>query len=171
MDFYILMLANLIGAASLAGWLVAWAKLDGLIKKPWRFRGQRFYNAVVLLAALAIGTYIVMAGGEAGFGIIGLFFVAALAFGVMMTLPIDGTDLPMVIALFNGFTGLAAGLEGLVLQNPAIMIAGVVLGSAGTLLTLRMARTMNVTDVIVPKQPRHARGARLLRQPQGEQPV
>ena len=41
MDFYILMLANLIGAASLAGWLVAWAKLDGLIKKPWRFRGQR----------------------------------------------------------------------------------------------------------------------------------
>jgi NAD(P) transhydrogenase subunit beta len=132
MDFYILMLANLIGAASLAGWLVAWAKLDGRIKKPWRFRGQRFYNALVLLAALAIGTYIVV---------------------------------------FNSSTGLAAGLEGLVLQNPAIMIAGVVLGSAGTLLTLRMARTMSVTDVIVPKQPRHARGAALLRQPRREQPV
>jgi NAD(P) transhydrogenase subunit beta len=170
-DFYILMLANLIGAASLAGWLVAWAKLDGLVKKPWRFRGQRFYNAVVFLAALATGTYIVMAGGEAGYGIIGLFFVAALAFGVMLTLPIGSTDLPMVIASFNGFTGLAVGLEGFVLQSPAIMIAGMVLGSAGTLLTLLMARAMNVTDVIVPKQPRHAHGPRLLRQPQGEQPV
>ena len=171
MDFYILMLGNLIGVASLAGWLVAWAKLDGLIKKPWRFRGQRFYSAVVFLAALAIGTYIVVAGGEAGYGVIGLFFVAALVFGVMVTLPIGGTDMPVVISLFNAFTGLAVGLEGFVLQNPAIMIAGMVLGSAGTLLTLLMARAMNVTDVIVPKQPRHARGPRLLRQPQGEQPV
>ena len=171
MEFYILMLANLIGAASLAGWLVAWAKLDGRIKKPWRFRGQRFYNALVLLAALAIGSYIVVADGEAGLGLIGLFFVASLAFGVMMTLPIGGTDMPAVISLFNAFIGLAAGLEGLVLQNPAIMIAGVVLGSAGTLLTLRMARAMSVTAVIVPKQPRHARGPGLLRQPRREQPV
>jgi len=171
MEFYILMLGNLIGAASLAGWLVAWAKLDGLIKKPWRFTGQRFYSAVVFLAALAIGTYIVVADGEAGFGLIGLFFVAALAFGVMTTLPIGVTDVPGVISLFNSFTGLAVGLEGLVLQNPAIMIAGVVLGTAGTLLTLRMARTMSVTDVIVPKQPRHARGPALLRQPRREQPV
>jgi len=171
MEFYILMLANLIGAASLAGWLVAWAKLDGRIKKPWRFRGQRFYSAVVLLAALAIGSYIVAADGEAGFGLIGLFFVAALAFGVMMSLPIGVADVPVVISLFNSFTGLAVGLEGLVLQKPAIMIAGLVLGSAGTLLTLRMARAMSVTAVIVPKQRRHARGPALLRQPRREQPV
>ena|SRR2546428_11695949 len=145
MEFYVLMLANLIGAASLAGWLVAWAKLDGLIKKPWRFGGQRFYNVFVLLAALA--------------------------FGVMTTLPIGGTGMPAVISLFNAFIGLAVGLEGFVLQNPAIMLAGVVLGSAGTLLTLLMARAMNVTDVTVPKQPRHARGPALLRQPGKEQPV
>jgi len=171
MEFYILMLVNLIGAASLAGWLVAWAKLDGLIKKPWRFMGQRFYNAVILLAALAIGTYIVVADGEAGPGLIGMFFAAALAFGVMLTLPVGGTDMPVVISLFNAFIGVAVGLEGLVLQKPAIMIAGVVLGSAGTLLTLRIARTINVTDVIVPKQPRNARGRALLRQPRREQPV
>jgi NAD(P) transhydrogenase subunit beta len=79
--------------------------------------------------------------------------------------------MPAVISLFNAFIGLAAGLEGLVLQNPAIMIAGVVLGSAGTLLTLRMARTVSVTAVIVPKQPRHARGPALLHQPRREQPV
>jgi NAD/NADP transhydrogenase beta subunit len=77
----------------------------------------------------------------------------------MMTLPIGVTEMPVVISLFNAFTGLAVGLEGMVL------------GSAGTLLTLLMARAMNVTDVIVPKQPRHAHGPRLLRQPQGEQPV
>ena len=171
MEFYILMLANLIGAASLAGWLVAWAKLDGLIKEPWRFRGQRLYNAVVFLAALAIGIYIVVAAGDAGLGLIGLFFAAALAFGVMTTLPIGGTNMPAVISLFNAFIGLAVGLEGLVLQNPAIMLAGVLLGSAGTLLTLLMARAVNVTDVIVPKQPRHARGPALLRQPRKEQPV
>jgi len=165
MDFCILMLANLIGAASLAGWLVAWAKLDGLIQKPWRFRGQRFYNAVVLLAALAIGTCIVAADGEAGSGLIGLFFVSSLAFGVMVTLPIGATDMPAVISVFNAFTGLAVGLEGFVLQNPAIMIAGMVLASAGTLLTLLMARGVNVTDVIVPKQRRHTWRRRLLRQP------
>src|SRR5439155_27232197 len=90
---------------------------------------------------------------------------------VMVTLPIGGTNMPAVISLFNAFIGVAVGLEGLVLQGPAITIAGVVLGSAGTLLTLRMARTMSVTDVIVPKQPRHARGPALLRQPRRGQPV
>ena len=81
--------------------------------------------------------------GQTGSGLVGLFFVAALAFGVMMTLPIGGADMPVVISLFNAFTGLAVGLEGFVLQNPAIMIAGMVVGSAGTLLTLLMARAMN----------------------------
>ncbi len=171
MQFYILMLANLIGAASLAGWLVAWAKLDGRIKKPWRFRGQRFCNAVVLLAALATGSAIVLAHGEAGYGLIGLFFVAALVFGVMMTLPIRGTEMPAVLSLFNALIGLAIGLEGFVMHKPAIMIAGMVVGSAGTLLTLFMARAMNMTDVTVPKQPRNTRGRRLLRQPGKEQPV
>ncbi len=137
------LLGALIGTVSLAGSLVAWAKLDGRITKPWRFRGQRLCNAVVLLAALAVGAYVVAMHGEAGFGLIGLFFVAALAFGVMMTLPIGGADMPVVISIFNAFTGLAVGLEGFVLQNPAIMIAGMVVGSAGTLLTLRMARAMN----------------------------
>ena len=136
------LLGALIGAVSLAGSLIAWAKLDGRIGKPWRFRGQRLCNAVVLMAAVAIGAYVVARGG-AGSGPIGLFFAAALVFGVMMTMPIGGADMPVVISLFNAFTGLAVGLEGFVLQNPAIMIAGMVVGSAGTLLTLLMARAMN----------------------------
>jgi NAD(P) transhydrogenase subunit beta len=74
---------------------------------------------------------------------VGLFFVLALAFGVLMALPIGGADMPVVISLCNAFTGLAVGLEGFVLQNPALMIAGMVVGSAGTLLTLLMAKAMN----------------------------
>jgi len=72
-----------------------------------------------------------------------LFFGCALVFGVLMTLPIGGADMPVVISIYNAFTGLAVGLEGLVLQNPALMIAGMVVGAAGTLLTLLMAKAMN----------------------------
>jgi len=72
-----------------------------------------------------------------------LFFGLALLYGVLMTLPIGGADMPVVISIYNAFTGLAVGLEGFVLQNPALMIAGMVVGAAGTLLTLLMARAMN----------------------------
>ncbi|HEX3843150.1 MAG TPA: NAD(P)(+) transhydrogenase (Re/Si-specific) subunit beta, partial [Steroidobacteraceae bacterium] len=131
-------LGALIGTTSLAGSLVAWAKLDGRIKRPWRFRGQRFCNTAVLILALASGASLVVSGAGAS-GITALFFLAALVLGAALTLPIGGADMPVVIALFNAFTGLAVGLEGFVLENPAIMIAGMVVGSAGTLLTLRMA--------------------------------
>ncbi|HUB88995.1 MAG TPA: NAD(P)(+) transhydrogenase (Re/Si-specific) subunit beta [Dyella sp.] len=137
----ITLLGALIGAVSLSGSLIAWAKLDGRINKPWRIRGQRYLNATVFLAAIAIGLWIVM--GARGGVPVGLFFAVTLAFGVMMTVPIGGADMPVVIALYNAFTGLAVGLEGLVLQNPALMIAGMVVGSAGTLLTLLMAKAMN----------------------------
>ena len=72
-----------------------------------------------------------------------LFFGCALVFGVLMTLPIGGADMPVVISIYNAFTGLAVGLEGFVLQNPALMIAGMVVGAAGMLLTLLMAKAMN----------------------------
>jgi NAD(P) transhydrogenase subunit beta len=81
---------------------------------------------------------------------VAVFFAAALIFGVLMTMPIGGADMPVVISLYNAFTGLAVGFEGYVLQNPALMIAGMVVGSAGTLLTLLMAKAMNrsVSNVI-----------------------
>jgi NAD/NADP transhydrogenase beta subunit len=72
-----------------------------------------------------------------------LFFGCALALGILMTLPIGGADMPVVISIYNAFTGLAVGLEGFVLQNPALMIAGMVVGAAGMLLTLLMAKAMN----------------------------
>jgi NAD(P) transhydrogenase subunit beta len=141
----------LIGAISLSGSLIAWAKLDGKIDKTWRMRGQQILNGIVFLATLGIGAYIVfVAGGHAHPGVVGAFFAGALVFGLLMTMPIGGADMPVVISLYNAFTGLAVGFEGYVLQNPALMIAGMVVGSAGTLLTLLMARAMNrsVSNVI-----------------------
>ena len=134
----------LIGSISLSGSLIAWAKLDGKIDKTWRMRGQQVVNGAVFLATLGVGLYIVFfAHGHADPRVVAAFFVGALIFGVIMTMPIGGADMPVVISLYNAFTGLAVGFEGYVLQNPALMIAGMVVGSAGTLLTLLMARAMN----------------------------
>ena len=163
------MLGALIGAVSLSGSLIAWAKLDGVIKKPLRVRGQQVFNALVLLATLAVGGYIAVAA-ESGADpliampvLISLFFGLALVFGVLMTLPIGGADMPVVISIYNAFTGLAVGLGGYVLQNPAMMIAGMVVGAAGMLLTLLMAKAMNrsVTNVLFTnfgEPPKHKQG-------------
>jgi NAD(P) transhydrogenase subunit beta len=139
----------LIGAVSLSGSLIAWAKLDGVINKPFRMRGQQGLNGVVLLATVVVGTYIAVAMRHGVDPLIAmpqlicLFFALALIFGILMTLPIGGADMPVVISVYNAFTGLAVGLEGFALQNPALMIAGMVVGAAGMLLTLLMAKAMN----------------------------
>ncbi|MDR3464511.1 MAG: NAD(P)(+) transhydrogenase (Re/Si-specific) subunit beta [Xanthobacteraceae bacterium] len=163
------LIGALIGAVSLSGSLVAWAKLDGVIKGPLRVRGQQVFNALVMAATLAVGGYIVaathgvVASPLATPDLIWLFLGCALAFGVLMTLPIGGADMPVVISIYNAFTGLAVGLEGFVLQNPALMIAGMVVGAAGTLLTLLMAKAMNrsVGNILFTNfgvAPRHVQG-------------
>jgi NAD(P) transhydrogenase subunit beta len=139
----------IIGAVSLSGSVIAWAKLDEIMKKPWRFKGQNIVNIFAALVTLAVGAYLVL--GMQGVlaplisthALIYLFFGCALVFGIMMTLPIGGADMPVVISIYNACTGLAVGLEGFVLQNPALMIAGMVVGAAGTLLTVLMAKSMN----------------------------
>jgi NAD(P) transhydrogenase subunit beta len=143
------LLGALIGAISLSGSVVAWAKLDEILNKPWRFWGQQAFNTLALLVTVAVGCAIVYAvqSGSPLFmtmpHLIMLFFACALTYGILMTLPIGGADMPVVISIYNAATGLAVGLEGFVLQNPALMIAGMVVGAAGLLLTLLMARAMN----------------------------
>ena len=164
------LLGALIGAVSLSGSLIAWAKLDGVIGKPLRVGGQQVINGVVMLATLAVGGYLIFAVLTGAVpliplpALIGLFFALALVFGILMTLPIGGADMPVVISVYNAFTGLAVGLEGFVLQNPALMIAGMVVGAAGMLLTLLMAKAMNrsVANVLFTNfgdAPKHAQGA------------
>ena len=133
-------IGSLIGAVSLTGSIIAWAKLDGRMDKRYTFPGQQIFNALVGIAAVVLGA-LALYTLEVPY-IIG-FFVAALALGVLMTLPIGGADMPVVISLYNAFTGLAVAFEGYVLGNPALIIAGIVVGAAGTLLTQLMAKAMN----------------------------
>jgi NAD(P) transhydrogenase subunit beta len=141
----------LIGAISLSGSLIAWAKLDGRINKPLRMKGLQLINALLMLVTLCVGAWlmVVMQAAHGSLNdvlwLIGVFFGCALLFGVLMTLPIGGADMPVVISIYNAFTGLAVGLEGFVLQVPAMMIAGMLVGAAGVLLTLLMAKAMNRT--------------------------
>ena len=136
-------LGGVIGAVSLSGSLIAWAKLDGRINSTLRFSGLQAVNGSLLLLLLALGAYIVWHSGQVAMPVFAVFFALALLYGVMMTMPIGGADMPVVISLYNAFTGLAVGFEGYVLNNPALMIAGMVVGSAGSLLTLLMAKAMN----------------------------
>ena len=139
---FLAVLGGLIGTVSFSGSCVAWAKLQGVMKKVIRFSGQQKVNLIIFAAMVVLGLLITF-NPHIGIFVIGLFFCLALAFGVMMAVPIGGADMPVVISLFNAFTGLAVAFEGFVLKNSALIIAGTVVGSAGTLLTQLMAKAMN----------------------------
>ncbi len=132
----------LIGAVSFSGSGIAFAKLQGLIKRSFRFRGQQVFNLALLVSVAIIGIALI-SGFHATPAAVTAFFAVALVLGITMTVPIGGADMPVVISLYNALTGLAVAFEGLVLQNPAMIIAGTVVGSAGTLLTQLMAKAMN----------------------------
>src|SRR5512145_2444059 len=133
---------GIIGAISFAGSLIAFGKLQGLIKKSWRFRGQQLVNVVLLVVMLVFGASVVLSGNTNPTAVV-MFFLLALLLGLTMTVPIGGADMPVVISLYNAMTGLAVGFEGFVLNNAAMIIAGTVVGAAGTLLTQLMAKAMN----------------------------
>jgi NAD(P) transhydrogenase subunit beta len=135
-------IGGLIGAISFSGSLIAFGKLQGLIKRSFRFGGQQILNILILIAALVLGALLAH-GVYASTGFVTAFFVVALVLGLSMTMPIGGADMPVVISLYNALTGLAVAFEGFVLGNAAMIIAGTVVGSAGTLLTQLMARAMN----------------------------
>ncbi len=135
-------LGALIGAVSFTGSCVAYAKLQGLMQKAYRLPAQNTVNVVLALVAIGLGVAMVVLA-PAQPELIILFFIVALVLGLVVTLPIGGADMPVVISLFNAFTGLAVGFEGYVLGNPALIIAGIVVGAAGTLLTQLMAKAMN----------------------------
>src|SRR6202167_6081144 len=135
-------IGGFIGSVSFSGSLIAFAKLQGLIKKSLRFGVHKIVNLLILLAAVVFGIMIV-AGYDSGLPAVTLFFACALLLGIAMTLPIGGADMAVAISLYTALTGLAVGFEGFVLDNAAMIIAGTVVGAAGTLLTQLMAKAMN----------------------------
>ena len=133
-------IGSAIGAVSLSGSIIAWAKLDGRLDRRVTFPGQQAFNLLVALAMVVLGVWAAVTLSPVA---IISFFVVALALGLLMTLPIGGADMPVVISLYNAFTGLAVAFEGYVLGNEALIIAGMMVGAAGILLTRLMAKAMN----------------------------
>ena len=139
-------LGSLIGSVAFSGSVIAFLKLQGIMSKAIRLPAQNLVNIVLALVTVALGAWIVissMGTGSADPVLLVLFFLLSLALGVVVTMPIGGADMPVVISLLNAFTGLAVGFEGYVLGNPTLIIAGIVVGASGTLLTQLMAKAMN----------------------------
>jgi NAD(P) transhydrogenase subunit beta len=146
-----MLFATLIGSLSFSGSIIAYLKLEGKFEKPMTFPGQNFLNGLILLVILGLCGWLTFnaTGGNAVTAFI-VMFSLALFFGIAMVMPIGGADMPVVISLLNSFTGLAVAADGFAINNLAMVVAGTLVGSSGTLLTLLMCKAMNrpVTNVL-----------------------
>ena len=137
-----IMLSGLIGAISFSGSLVAFAKLQELIKgRPITYPGQKVGNLLLLGACVGLG--IALTAGVQDEWLLWAVVGGALLFGVLFVLPIGGADMPVVISLLNAFTGLAVAVSGFELENNVLIVSGALVGASGTLLTMMMGRAMN----------------------------
>ncbi len=140
---YITIIAGaIIGSISFAGSVIAWGKLNGRVK-DYSFKGQHIVNLILL--ALALTAAILTFNSDTDQTNIYFFsvIILALAYGVMFVLPIGGADMPVVISLLNSFTGVAAACGGFLYDNKAMLTGGILVGAAGTLLTILMCKAMN----------------------------
>jgi NAD(P) transhydrogenase subunit beta len=152
----------IIGSVSFAGSMIAWGKLNGKIK-DYSFKGQHIVNLLLLAAALILSIYIIaqtqivassevygenMGGSlRASETVMKILFycvlLLSLLYGVFFVLPIGGADMPVVISLLNSFTGVAAACGGFLYDNKVMLTGGILVGAAGTLLTILMCKAMN----------------------------
>ena len=146
-----MLFATLIGSLSFSGSIIAYLKLEGKFEKPHTFPGQNFLNGLILLVILGLCGWLTFnATGHNAVVAFVVLFSLALFFGIAMVMPIGGADMPVVISLLNSFTGLAVAADGFAINNNAMIVAGTLVGSSGTLLTLLMCKAMNrpVTNVL-----------------------
>lgn len=132
----------IIGSVTFSGSLIATGKLAGKVSgKPITFPGAKLLNALVVL--LIVVSFVLTIWFPVNVWTLVLAIVASLVFGILMTIPIGGADMPVVVSLLNAFTGLAVAMAGFVIDNQVLIIAGALVGAAGTILTLQMAAAMN----------------------------
>jgi NAD(P) transhydrogenase subunit beta len=131
----------IIGGVSFSGSIVAYLKLEDRLSDI-RFGGQQLVNNGLLLATLAVGAAMVV-GTMSGISTLYILAAMALVFGILFVLPIGGADMPVVISLLNSFTGVAAACGGFLYDNMVMLIGGILVGSAGTILTVVMCNSMN----------------------------
>lgn len=144
----IIIVAMVIGAVSFAGSMIAWGKLNGRIK-DYTFKGQTYINQALLIGIIAYVAYFTWKTPVDGFyeqSQVYMFYgiiAVALLYGVMFVMPIGGADMPVVISLLNSFTGMAAAFGGFLYDNQVMLTGGILVGAAGTLLTILMCKAMN----------------------------
>ncbi len=135
-------LGMIIGSVSFSGSIIAFLKLNGTMNKPVRLPSYNIINTFIMIGVLAYGAYMIFSGTDSSV-LLYLLFALALFYGVMFVIPIGGADMPVVISLLNSFTGLAAAFGGFLYDNKVMLTGGILVGSAGTLLTIVMCKAMN----------------------------
>lgn len=143
-------LGLIIGAVSFAGSMIAWGKLNGRIR-DFAFKGQQVFNLFLLAAILTGAGYLLMTLNGSNYALFYVLAAASLVYGVLFVLPIGGADMPVVISLLNSFTGVAAACGGFLYDNQVMLTGGILVGAAGTLLTILMCKAMNrsLTNVLI----------------------
>lgn len=139
----------IIGTISFAGSIIAWAKLnEKLGDKVFPF--QQFFNVGLMLVILNLGGYVIFSP-FANPVLLYVELMLCVLYGILFVLPIGGADMPVVISLLNSFTGVAAACAGFLYSNKAMLTGGILVGSAGTILTIQMCKAMNrsLTNVLL----------------------
>ena len=148
-----ILLGLMIGTVSWAGSMIAFGKLDGWIG-DMRIKAMKYVNLTILAVMLGLIAFIMTRNVQSSIELmpfVYLIFAIAVIYGVLFVMPIGGADMPVVISLLNSFTGVAAAMGGFLYNNQAMLTGGILVGSAGTILTILMCRAMNrsLLNVIV----------------------
>ncbi len=149
-NLLIIMAGLIIGSVSFTGSMIAWAKLDGRLH-DYSFKGQHLANIFLLLAAIGLTAFVLVLRPEETILFFYIILGLSVLYGILFVMPIGGADMPVVISLLNSFTGVAAACGGFLYDNKAMMTGGILVGAAGTLLTMLMCKAMNrsLTNVLI----------------------
>jgi NAD(P) transhydrogenase subunit beta len=149
-NLLIIMAGLIIGSVSFTGSMIAWAKLDGRLH-DYSFKGQHLANIFLLLAAIGLTAFVLVLRPEETILFFYIILGLSVIYGILFVMPIGGADMPVVISLLNSFTGVAAACGGFLYDNKAMMTGGILVGAAGTLLTMLMCKAMNrsLTNVLI----------------------
>lgn len=137
-----IVLGMVIGSVSFSGSIIAWGKLNGKIK-DFSFKGQHIFNIGFIIVITILSLLLILGRTEMGITYFYTILILSLAYGIFFVLPIGGADMPVVISLLNSFTGVAAAFGGFLYDNPVMLTGGILVGSAGTILTMLMCKAMN----------------------------
>lgn len=134
----------IIGAITFSGSLIAWGKLNGSLKSVVRIPYYNSINNIVVIGIVIFAAFMVATGVDSQLLLYGLLALG-LVYGILFVLPIGGADMPVVISLLNSLTGIAAAITGILYNNMVMLVGGILVGSAGIILTVAMCKAMNRT--------------------------